>query len=126
MCVVMSFTHTHAHTHTYTHTRTRFSPLTFCWPDLRAHLVTQVNNNDKTKGSLRRVPELPGKKLWGKFDAAFVEERRKGLEEFLNRVAGHAICRLEPGFHRFLSEQDFNASTLSAWYVHAVFVFVLA
>lgn len=85
--------------------------------DLRAHLVTQVNNNDKTKGSLRRVPELPGKKLWGKFDAAFVEERRKGLEEFLNRVAGHAICRLEPGFHRFLSEQDFNVATLSAWCV---------
>lgn len=124
--------------------------------DLRAHLVTQVNNNEKTKGSLRRVPELPGKKLWGKFEPQFIEgtacleakslfvaltrvpERRKGLEEFLNRVAGHAICRLEPGFHHFLEDQgaqttrergrffphakrfflfvsiDFNAATLPA------------
>ena len=39
---------------------------------LRAHLVTQVGNNEKTKGSLRRVPELPGKKLWGKFEKDFM------------------------------------------------------
>eukprot|EP01092_Planopodium_desertum_P008980 TRINITY_DN3827_c0_g1_i2.p1 TRINITY_DN3827_c0_g1~~TRINITY_DN3827_c0_g1_i2.p1 ORF type:complete len:122 (-),score=3.51 TRINITY_DN3827_c0_g1_i2:85-450(-) len=30
---------------------------------LRAHLKKQVENNSKTKGSLRRVPELPGKNL---------------------------------------------------------------
>ncbi len=81
---------------------------------LRAHLVTQVNNNDKTKGSLRRVPDLPGKKMWGKFEKAFIEERRIGLEDFLNKCAGHAICRLEKGFHAFLENQDLKASDLPA------------
>merc|ERR1711879_126976 len=66
---------------------------------LRAHLVTQVSNNEKTKGSLRRVPGLPGKKLFGKYERDFIEARRIGLEEFLNRCAGHAICRLERGYH---------------------------
>ena len=81
---------------------------------LRAHLVTQVGNNEKTKGSLRRVPELPGKKLWGKFEKDFIESRRAALEEFLNRCAGHAICRLEKGFHRFLEDPDFDAKSLSS------------
>lgn len=42
---------------------------------LRAHLVTQVNNNEKTKGSLRRVPELPGKKMFGKFEKVCGDKR---------------------------------------------------
>lgn len=81
---------------------------------LRAHLVTQVSNNEKTKGSLRRVPELPGKKMWGKFEKDFIEQRRQGLEDFLNRCAGHAICRLEKGFHRFLEDQQFDPKSLSS------------
>jgi hypothetical protein len=68
----------------------------------------------QTKGSLRRVPELPGKKMFGKFDKEFVEQRRAGLEDFLNKCAGHAICRLEKGFHQFLEDPSFEAKTLPA------------
>ncbi len=81
---------------------------------LAAILCFWLTIRDQTKGSLRRVPELPGKKMFGKFDKEFVEQRREGLEDFLNKCAGHAICRLEKGFHRFLEEQEFDAKTLPA------------
>eukprot|EP01091_Cochliopodium_minus_P017794 TRINITY_DN704_c1_g1_i1.p1 TRINITY_DN704_c1_g1~~TRINITY_DN704_c1_g1_i1.p1 ORF type:complete len:145 (-),score=34.09 TRINITY_DN704_c1_g1_i1:109-543(-) len=80
--------------------------------NLRNYLVREVENNKKTKGSLRRVPELPGKKLLGRFDPSFIETRRKSLEEFLNRVANHAICRMCDGFHKFIEDQDFDTKTL--------------
>jgi len=66
-----------------------------------------------SKGSLRRVPELPGKKFFGKYEPEFIETRRVGLEDFLNRCAGHAIVRLEKGFTRFLEDQSFDTKTLS-------------
>ncbi|XP_020352566.1 sorting nexin-3-like isoform X4 [Oncorhynchus tshawytscha] len=61
------------------------------------------------RGELERdskvvVPPLPGKALSrqlpfrgddGIFDDSFIEERRAGLEQFLNKVAGHPLAQNE-------------------------------
>ena len=59
------------------------------------------------------VPPLPGK-AWkrqlpfrgddGIFDEDFIEERRKGLEQFVNKVAGHPLAQNERCLHMFLQE----------------------
>lgn len=59
------------------------------------------------------VPPLPGK-AWkrqipfrgddGLFEEDFVEERRKGLETFINKVAGHPLAQNERCLHMFLQE----------------------
>ncbi|XP_057307834.1 sorting nexin-12-like [Hydractinia symbiolongicarpus] len=59
------------------------------------------------------VPPLPGKALKkmlpfrgddGIFEDDFIEERRQGLEAFINRVAGHPLAQNEKGLHMFLQE----------------------
>ncbi|XP_078492855.1 sorting nexin-12-like [Ciona intestinalis] len=63
------------------------------------------------------VPPLPGKALKmqlpfrkdeGLYDDAFIEERRKGLESFINRVAGHPLAQNERCLHMFLQEKDLD------------------
>lgn len=59
------------------------------------------------------VPPLPGK-AWkrqmpfrgdeGLFDENFIEERRKGLEAFINKIAGHPLAQNERCLHMFLQE----------------------
>uniref|UniRef100_A0A0N5AX10 Sorting nexin-3 n=1 Tax=Syphacia muris TaxID=451379 RepID=A0A0N5AX10_9BILA len=70
------------------------------------------------RGELERdskivVPSLPGKALKrqlpfrsddGIFEESFVEERRKGLEVFINKVAGHPLAQNERCLHIFLQE----------------------
>ncbi|XP_034017748.1 sorting nexin-3 [Thalassophryne amazonica] len=60
------------------------------------------------------VPPLPGKALFrqlpfraddGIFDDSFIEERRQGLEQFLNKVAGHPLAQNERCLHMFLQEE---------------------
>lgn len=59
------------------------------------------------------VPPLPGKALArqlpfrgddGLFDPAFIEERRRGLEEFINKIASHPLAQNERCLHMFLQE----------------------
>ncbi|KAG5447930.1 Sorting nexin-3, partial [Clonorchis sinensis] len=60
------------------------------------------------------VPRLPGK-AWkrqlpfradeGIFDDEFIEERRKGLEGFINKVAGHPLAQNERCLHMFLQDK---------------------
>lgn len=59
------------------------------------------------------VPPLPGKALSrqlpfrgdeGLFEEDFIEERRAGLEAFVNRVAGHPLAQNERCLHMFLLE----------------------
>jgi len=59
------------------------------------------------------VPSLPGKALKkmlpfraddGIFEDEFIEERRQGLEGFINRVAGHPLAQNERCLHIFLQE----------------------
>ncbi|CAF0772819.1 unnamed protein product [Adineta steineri] len=65
------------------------------------------------------VPALPGK-AWqrqipaflrkndGIFDDDFIEERRKGLEEFIIKVAGHPLAQNERSLHVFLQEEKID------------------
>nr|XP_061806615.1 sorting nexin-3 isoform X2 [Nerophis lumbriciformis] len=61
------------------------------------------------------VPPLPGKALIrqlpfrgddGIFDDSFIEERRHGLEQFLNKVAGHPLAQNERCLHMFLQDES--------------------
>lgn len=63
------------------------------------------------------VPALPGK-AWkrqfpfrgddGLFEDSFIEERRKGLEGFINKIAGHPLAQNERCLHMFLQEQQID------------------
>jgi len=52
------------------------------------------------------VPPLPEKKNFGRFDASFVERRRRRLEQFLNRLATHPYLKDSNTFHVFLNIQE--------------------
>lgn len=63
------------------------------------------------------VPPLPGKALKrqlpfrsdeGIFEDEFIEERRKGLEVFINKVAGHPLAQNEKCLHMFLQDQTMD------------------
>lgn len=69
--------------------------------------------NELERDSKIVVPSLPGKSLSrqlpfrsdeGIFDDEFVEERRQGLEAFINKVAGHPLAQNEICLHMFLLE----------------------
>lgn len=65
------------------------------------------------------VPSLPGK-AWrrqlpfrsdeGLFEQDFIEHRRKGLEQFINKVAGHPLAQNERCLHMFLQEPIMDKS----------------
>lgn len=69
--------------------------------------------NELERDSKIVVPPLPGK-AWkrqmpfrsddGIFDENFIEERRKGLEQFVNKIAGHPLAQNERCLHMFLQE----------------------
>nr|CAY54164.1 unnamed protein product [Heliconius melpomene] len=59
------------------------------------------------------VPPLPGKALKrqlpfrgddGIFEEEFIEDRRKGLEVFINKIAGHPLAQNERCLHMFLQD----------------------
>jgi len=77
----------------------------FVW--LRNHLKDRLNE----KGKRLTLAELPGNTFSsflgsGRFDAEFIEQRRKGLEEFINSVVNHPFSRFEPALQNFLADQD--------------------
>ncbi|XP_073432158.1 sorting nexin-3 [Dendrobates tinctorius] len=60
------------------------------------------------------VPPLPGKALFrqlpfrgdeGIFDESFIEDRKLGLEQFINKVAGHPLAQNERCLHMFLQDE---------------------
>ncbi|KAF5405772.1 hypothetical protein EG68_00310 [Paragonimus skrjabini miyazakii] len=70
--------------------------------------------NELDRESKIVVPKLPSK-AWkrqlpfradeGIFDDEFIEERRKGLEGFINKVAGHPLAQNEKCLHMFLQDK---------------------
>eukprot|EP00090_Calanus_glacialis_P035930 TRINITY_DN61277_c0_g1_i1.p1 TRINITY_DN61277_c0_g1~~TRINITY_DN61277_c0_g1_i1.p1 ORF type:complete len:162 (+),score=32.20 TRINITY_DN61277_c0_g1_i1:129-614(+) len=64
------------------------------------------------------MPALPGKAFVkqlpfinnddGIFEVEFVDERRRGLEEFINKVAGHPLVQGERCLHMFLTEAELD------------------
>jgi len=69
--------------------------------------------NELERDSKIVVPPLPGK-AWkrqmpfrgddGIFEDDFIEDRRKGLEAFVNKVAGHPLAQNERCLHMFLQD----------------------
>ncbi|KAK0423576.1 hypothetical protein QR680_008218 [Steinernema hermaphroditum] len=65
------------------------------------------------------VPPLPGKALKrmlpfrsddGIFEEGFIEERRRALEQFVNKVAGHPLAQNEKSLHIFLQTPTIDKS----------------
>ena len=81
-----------------------------------AWLKTILNEKlDKEKEG-GTIAALPGDTVgsffgFGRFDDAFIEERRKGLQEFLNSVANHIVTRFEKRLHSFLTDPQFVCAT---------------
>ncbi|XP_071402073.1 sorting nexin-12 isoform X4 [Centroberyx affinis] len=73
--------------------------------------------NELERDSKIVVPPLPGKALKrqlpfrgdeGIFEESFIEERRVGLEQFINRIAGHPLAQNERCLHMFLQEEGID------------------
>lgn len=54
--------------------------------------------------------QLPFRKNNDSFQDDFIEERRRGLEEFINKVAAHPLAQNERALHFFLFEADIDLS----------------
>lgn len=73
--------------------------------------------NELERDSKIVVPPLPSK-AWklqmpfrsddGIFEEQFIEERRKGLEVFVNKIAGHPLAQNERCLHMFLQEASID------------------
>ncbi|VEN56155.1 unnamed protein product, partial [Callosobruchus maculatus] len=73
--------------------------------------------NELERDSKIVVPPLPGK-AWkrqlpfrgddGIFEEDFIEDRRKGLEVFINKIAGHPLAQNERCLHMFLQESQID------------------
>ena len=69
-----------------------------------------------TKMAVPPLPEkawqrqLPFRKDQGIFQDDFIEERRRGLEVFLNKVAAHPLAQGERALHVFLLEPEIDRS----------------
>uniref|UniRef100_A0AAZ3SDP2 PX domain-containing protein n=1 Tax=Oncorhynchus tshawytscha TaxID=74940 RepID=A0AAZ3SDP2_ONCTS len=73
--------------------------------------------NELERDSKIVVPPLPGKALKrqlpfrgdeGIFEDSFIEERRVGLEQFINRLAGHPLAQNERCLHMFLQDESID------------------
>jgi sorting nexin-3/12 len=69
--------------------------------------------NELERDSKIVVPPLPSKSLKrqlpfrgddGIYEEDFIEERRSGLESFVNKIAGHPLAQNERCLHMFLQE----------------------
>ena len=77
--------------------------------------------NEIKKSVQINVPHLPGKAIFkqfpllsaddGIFEDEFIEERRCGLEEFINSVAAHPLVQAEKCLHAFLQQGTINKDT---------------
>ena len=47
----------------------------------------------------------------GIFEEEFIEERRQGLEEFINSLAGHPLVQSEKALHCFLQQERLTKDT---------------
>ncbi|XP_034829259.1 sorting nexin-12 [Maniola hyperantus] len=75
--------------------------------------------NELERDSKIVVPPLPGKALKrqlpfrgddGIFEEEFIEDRRKGLEVFINKIAGHPLAQNERCLHMFLQDATIDRS----------------
>jgi len=57
------------------------------------------------------MPLVPDKQVQGRFEAAFIERRRKQLERYMNRIALHPVLRSSPIVMQFLKATDLPVRT---------------
>ncbi|XP_025740410.1 sorting nexin-3-like isoform X2 [Callorhinus ursinus] len=74
------------------------------------------------------VPPLPGNAFLrqlpfrgddGIFDDNFIEERKQGLEQFINKVAGHPLAQNERCLHMFFQDEITDKSYTPSKIRHA-------
>ncbi|EGG20340.1 hypothetical protein DFA_07464 [Cavenderia fasciculata] len=78
--------------------------------NLREHLKQKLSEKPKAI-KFGELHQLPGNNLsslfgQGRFEPEFIEERRKGLEQFLNSIANHNFFRFIPFLHKFLQDGE--------------------
>ncbi|KAB0342196.1 hypothetical protein FD754_019122 [Muntiacus muntjak] len=78
--------------------------------------------NELERDSRIVVPPLPGKASKrhlpfrgdeGIFEESFIEERRQGLQYFINQTAGHPLAQKERCLHMFLQEEAIDRNYVS-------------
>ncbi|KAG7232380.1 hypothetical protein INR49_008919 [Caranx melampygus] len=85
--------------------RRRYSD--FEWLKNELERDSKVNCSTTSAGqSLKR--QLPFRGDEGLFEESFIEERRSGLEQFINRIAGHPLAQNERCLHMFLQEESID------------------
>uniref|UniRef100_A0A286Y5T3 Sorting nexin 3 n=1 Tax=Cavia porcellus TaxID=10141 RepID=A0A286Y5T3_CAVPO len=98
--------------------------------DTRRLITKPQNLNDLNKPFITSVvvPPLPGKAFLrqlpfrgddGIFDDNFIEERKQGLEQFINKVAGHPLAQNERCLHMFLQDEIIDKSYTPSKIRHA-------
>ncbi|XP_036725924.1 sorting nexin-3-like [Balaenoptera musculus] len=74
------------------------------------------------------VPPVPGKAFLrqlsfrrddGIFVDSFIEERKQGLEQFMNKVAGHPLAQNESCLHMFLQDEIIDTCNAPSKIRHA-------
>ncbi|XP_066937964.1 sorting nexin-12 isoform X2 [Macrobrachium rosenbergii] len=92
------------------------APANFLEIDVVNPITHGVGNKRYTDYEVRMrivVPALPGKALKrqlpfrgddGIYEEEFIEDRRKGLEVFINKIAGHPLAQNEKCLHMFIQE----------------------
>ena len=74
------------------------------------------------------LPPLPGKAFWcqlpfrgddGIFDDNFIEERKQGLGQLINKAAGHPLAQNERCLHMFLQDEIIDKSYTPSKIRHA-------
>jgi len=88
--------------------RRRYNDFVF----LLNHLDNYLQSR-KWKRPVERLPDLPGDSIgslfgFGRFEPSFIEDRRRGLEKFINKVANHPQCSTEDMLVAFLKDQHFH------------------
>nr|KAF6342125.1 sorting nexin 3 [Myotis myotis] len=79
-------------------------------------LEIDVSNPLPGKAFLR---QLPFRGDDGIFDDNFIEERKQGLEQFINKVAGHPLAQNERCLHMFLQDEIIDKSYTPSKIRHA-------
>ncbi|OAF70048.1 hypothetical protein A3Q56_02185 [Intoshia linei] len=77
-------------------------------------LKNELEREDKVH---MQIPEFPSKSYFrnlpfrsdnGLFDPKFIERRRKGLEDFINKIVGHPVAREDIAVHMFLLDEQID------------------
>lgn len=61
------------------------------------------------------VPPVPEKNPFGRFDQAFVKQRRLGLEKCVQKMTAHPVLCKDPDLKLFLESDTFSLDVRAQW-----------